>query len=121
MCIRDSNVISYAGKTADLIAAKTAYQDDIAAGRTSDWTHLKGEAEALRALCYFDLIKHCGDVPYGYENNYVDDYGLTSRFDIYDALIEKLKAAEPYMYKVCLLYTSPSPRDRQKSRMPSSA
>ena len=24
-------------------------------------------------------------------------------------------------YLVCLLYTSPSPRDRQKSRMPSSA
>ena len=28
----------------------------------------------------------------------------------------------PYAYvSVCLLYTSPSPRDRQKSRMPSSA
>ena len=26
-----------------------------------------------------------------------------------------------HAYKVCLLYTSPSPRDRQKSRMPSSA
>ena len=25
------------------------------------------------------------------------------------------------LYAVCLLYTSPSPRDRQKSRMPSSA
>ena len=25
------------------------------------------------------------------------------------------------MYNGCLLYTSPSPRDRQKSRMPSSA
>ena len=25
------------------------------------------------------------------------------------------------LYKICLLYTSPSPRDRQKSRMPSSA
>ena len=24
-------------------------------------------------------------------------------------------------FKACLLYTSPSPRDRQKSRMPSSA
>ena len=24
-------------------------------------------------------------------------------------------------YRICLLYTSPSPRDRQKSRMPSSA
>ena len=26
-----------------------------------------------------------------------------------------------YNYKGCLLYTSPSPRDRQKTRMPSSA
>ena len=26
-----------------------------------------------------------------------------------------------YPMEVCLLYTSPSPRDRQKSRMPSSA
>ena len=26
-----------------------------------------------------------------------------------------------HMVKTCLLYTSPSPRDRQKSRMPSSA
>ena len=25
------------------------------------------------------------------------------------------------LYYACLLYTSPSPRDRQKSRMPSSA
>ena len=25
------------------------------------------------------------------------------------------------VYRTCLLYTSPSPRDRQKSRMPSSA
>ena len=25
------------------------------------------------------------------------------------------------VFKICLLYTSPSPRDRQKSRMPSSA
>ena len=27
----------------------------------------------------------------------------------------------PVLHRVCLLYTSPSPRDRQKSRMPSSA
>ena len=29
--------------------------------------------------------------------------------------------AEAVQFEVCLLYTSPSPRDRQKSRMPSSA
>ena len=28
---------------------------------------------------------------------------------------------QSYPHKICLLYTSPSPRDRQKSRMPSSA
>ena len=33
-------------------------------------------------------------------------------------LEEKLKQSQPTS---CLLYTSPSPRDRQKSRMPSSA
>ena len=39
----------------------------------------------------------------------------------YQAEIEaKAKEAEA-LYKDCLLYTSPSPRDRQKSRMPSSA
>ena len=29
--------------------------------------------------------------------------------------------AEQYAIKTCLLYTSPSPRDRTRSRMPSSA
>ena len=28
---------------------------------------------------------------------------------------------DPFLSSICLLYTSPSPRDRQKSRMPSSA
>ena len=32
-----------------------------------------------------------------------------------------LVALDDVSIKVCLLYTSPNPRDRQKSRMPSSA
>ena len=45
--------------------------------------------------------------------------GSTSRY-----CLIKDKALLPYEIHVdesCLLYTSPSPRDRQKSRMPSSA
>ena len=34
-----------------------------------------------------------------------------------DVVIVSMRAP----FKICLLYTSPSPRDRQKSRMPSSA
>ena len=35
--------------------------------------------------------------------------------------IALLAGAKPVIVETCLLYTSPSPRDRQKSRMPSSA
>ena len=36
-------------------------------------------------------------------------------------LIEVLRQRRTELQRICLLYTSPSPRDRQKSRMPSSA
>ena len=38
-------------------------------------------------------------------------------------LLQTLADALKYIFKeiICLLYTSPSPRDREKSRMPSSA
>ena len=47
--------------------------------------------------------------------------GLTVKADRieYDQSQDTLKARGDV--KICLLYTSPSPRDRQKSRMPSSA
>ncbi|HUP12913.1 MAG TPA: RagB/SusD family nutrient uptake outer membrane protein, partial [Niastella sp.] len=87
--------LARAAKVAGLIAAKPAYQADVAAGKATDWTHLYGEAMTIKALCYFDLVKHFGDVPYGYENRIVTDYSLTSRFAIYDSLIADLKIAEP--------------------------
>ena len=44
---------------------------------------------------------------------------------VIDALSEDIDAvgdmSEEWELQICLLYTSPSPRDRQKSRMPSSA
>ena len=47
----------------------------------------------------------------------IDVFGA-DHADAYPDVITALKALG---YKTCLLYTSPSPRDRQKSRMPSSA
>lgn len=94
------STLARAARVAAIIAAKPAYQADVAAGKTSDWTHLYGEAVTMKAFCYFDLVKHFGDVPYGYENNVVENYSLTSRFTIYDNLISDLKQAEPLMYKL---------------------
>ena len=48
------------------------------------------------------------------------DYGLTISSKQVEFSVFK-NAAENAMYKICLLYTSPSPRDGLLSRMPSSA
>ena len=49
-----------------------------------------------------------------YLNEFADANGGSNDFLL-------MQLAKNYGYKLCLLYTSPSPRDRQKSRMPSSA
>ena len=40
---------------------------------------------------------------------------------IYDNIIYQIDTVPVYQSNTCLLYTSPSPRDRTRSRMPSSA
>ena len=47
--------------------------------------------------------------------------GLARFEDGFDFLVEMLDAAFEIAEEICLLYTSPSPRDLSTSRMPSSA
>jgi hypothetical protein len=94
------NCLARAARVANIIKEKQEYKDDVIAGTTSMWTQLYGEAVTFRAYCYFELVKHWGDVPYGIENTVVSDYSLTSRFDIYDHIIEDVKAVEPLMYRL---------------------
>ena len=48
-----------------------------------------------------------------------------AELSVNDSVIRNIEALPEGLYGsivyICLLYTSPSPRDRQKSRMPSSA
>ena len=46
---------------------------------------------------------------------------LARRFDAKAVALQRTGRLGTYASSLCLLYTSPSPRDRQKSRMPSSA
>ena len=51
-----------------------------------------------------------------------DSFMIKAKYNLceYDSCVYFKQSDDP-TYLFCLLYTSPSPRDRQKSRMPSSA
>ena len=53
--------------------------------------------------------------------NYDDESKKLIRFPFKFLLISSAAIVLFSLFSICLLYTSPSPRDRQKSRMPSSA
>ena len=52
-----------------------------------------------------------------------NDFGLSWNWNVtlYGELLNITGGKERIRYYICLLYTSPSPRDRTRSRMPSSA
>ena len=65
------------------------------------------ECDYVMRVAYKTLVRvHRGELP----------FDRTVQVSVTDRL-EK----EQILGRICLLYTSPSPRDRQKSRMPSSA
>ena len=46
---------------------------------------------------------------------------LVREVDALDGVMGRVADASGIQFRICLLYTSPSPRDRTRSRMPSSA
>ena len=88
-------------RLATILEGKQEYQNAKAANKANDWTQLYGEAMTYYCWCYFELVRHFGDVPYGLENTVVDaneGYSITSRFEILDNIIAILKDVEPLMY-----------------------
>ena len=81
--------------------------------------------KSVRAWTYLQLAINYNNVPYFTEPilthsaaEEVMNTPMLTRNDILNRLIEDIL---PYENPTCLLYTSPSPRDRSVSRMPSSA
>ena len=54
-------------------------------------------------------------------NNIQSVFSWKNKVNFSKEVIIMGKTTKKRQTKICLLYTSPSPRDRQKSRMPSSA
>ena len=76
----------------------------------SAYKHVSGYAE------YTDDINEPKNTIYGAIGLSKKAHAIIKKIDL-----TEVKKSEGVISVVCLLYTSPSPRDRQKSRMPSSA
>ena len=79
-----------------------------------------------REKCYSDATKAIGDTPMIQINRLVPSDGATvfakcEFFQPLNSVKDRIGAAMIEAGERCLLYTSPSPRDRTRSRMPSSA
>ena len=79
------------------------------------YSRLIDEGEITPPQYIWDALERLRKVQQSYEYPYRDD--------LRDAKIAREIGWLTFLknYRICLLYTSPSPRDRQKSRMPSSA
>ena len=83
------------------------------------FNHVEGAASfpyAPTEHAFRQLFARLGKVVFGKGTNKMVPYDFFSECDT-----EQLAWNMNYLLNNCLLYTSPSPRDRQRSRMPSSA
>ena len=96
-----------------IFSKRKIYDTSYVFEKVVEWCRSKlqfvGENDNRDVIFSTELKNAMGDNPY---SNYV----LNTLFYSYG-----YSELIPYKCKTCLLYTSPSPRDRQKSRMPSSA
>lgn len=93
------SVIGKCNAITSAIESTDAYEVMMAAEAPSDLGQLYGEAVALRATAYRELIKYYGDIPFQTKMGQAAT-GLSSRDSIYEVIIDQLIMVEPIMRPV---------------------
>ena len=125
-----TKVVQASGADSELGRKRTSVQQLIAAYRNvgARWADLdplkRAERPAIPELepSFYGFTDADLETVFNTSNTFFGKETMSLR-DLLNALRETYcgTMGAEYMYTTCLLYTSPSPRDRQKSRMPSSA
>ena len=79
--------------------AQPEFEQILKGGKPTALSDLYGQAVALRATCYFELLRFFGDIPYSLEPGVAAE-GLVSRDYIYEDQLRRLKLVEPFMYRL---------------------
>jgi len=97
-----ANIYEVIGKANNIINAiqtTSGFESMMSAGVPTTTGQMYGEAVAIRACSYRELIRYFGDVPFQTVSGAASS-GLTSRDYIYDKIIEDLISVEPLMYVI---------------------
>ncbi len=92
-------IISVCNNVIGAVEKSAEYETFQTATKPTDLSQIYGEAVALRATAYFELLRHFGDIPHKIKAG-EDTKGLTSRDEIYEYHLNKLMEVEPLMYRV---------------------
>ena len=122
LCSQDLEDIARAAGSAIM----AIYQRDFEVFTKEDGSPLTEADLAAHHIIHEALAQRGGGIPILSEESSDDFSGADAQgqywiVDPLDGTREFIKQNGEFTVNICLLYTSPSPRDRQKSRMPSSA
>ena len=92
------SIITKANTVISVIQQSDGFDEMIAEGKESVKGQLYGEAIALKATAYRELLKYYGDVPYISDKKSCKDK-LSSRDSIYDVVLKELQQVVPLMYR----------------------
>ena len=92
------SIITKANTVISVIQQSDGFDEMIAEGKESVKGQLYGEAIALKATAYRELLKYYGDVPYISDKKSGKDK-LSSRDSIYDVVLKELQQVVPLMYR----------------------
>ena len=92
------SVVSQANSVINAMESTSDFQTAMSGSTPTSFTQLYGEAIAMRATAYRELIKYFGDVPY-VSGKDTDFDGLVGRDSIYDVCLAELVRVAPLMYR----------------------
>lgn len=91
-------IIAMCNSLCSAFEATKEFETYMSAGEPCELSQIYGEAVALRATLYFELIRYYGDIPHSLIAGQTAT-GLVPRDQIYDFHLQKLVEVEPYMYR----------------------
>ncbi len=94
------SIISITNSLINSFESTSNFEAMMSSGEATELSDLYGQAVALRATAYWELLRYFGDVPHVLKTGETGENGIVPRDQIYEYHLNKLMEVEPYMFRV---------------------